>query len=262
MNPPRRPLSRIRACLLLCVAVAGAGCASYRPRPLPASAALPTGTRALRVDTAQLALPELARHPIDLDAPLDIEAIAALAVLNDPRLRVARDAHGVAQAQAFAAGLLPDPQFSASRDVPQGGSGATSTAYNLGLGFDLGRLITRGAAEAAARADLRSIDLQILWQEWQTAADAELAYVRLVGLRERDAILERERELVATRRARDRAAVAAGDLPRTAADADLVELQALEQKLADDRAARLNQQAALDALLGLAPGARLRLAGL
>ncbi|MDE1948303.1 MAG: hypothetical protein KGI35_06790, partial [Burkholderiales bacterium] len=129
MNPSLRlpcVWSRLPAPLVLCLAFAG--CASYHPLPLPAASALPAQTQALRVDTAGLALPELARRKVDLDGPLDIEAVAALAVLNDPRLRLARDARGVAQAQAFAAGLLPDPQFSASRDLPQGDTAATSTA--------------------------------------------------------------------------------------------------------------------------------------
>ena len=43
-----------------------------------------------------------------------------LAVANNPDLRVARDDAGVARAQAFAAGLLPDPQISLSADHPAG----------------------------------------------------------------------------------------------------------------------------------------------
>lgn len=250
---------RIVACLAACAALAG--CAAYRPEPLPATASLSPRVTALRVDTARIDLPPLAGRHIDLGAPLDIDAVAALAVLNDPRLRAARDAHGVAQAQAFAAGLLPDPQFGATRDFPQGHSTATTSAYSLSLGLDLGRLITRPAAVAAARADLKSVDMQILWLEWQTAAAAQLAYVRLVGLEQRDALLRRELGLVDARRARDLAAVAAGNLPRTSADADLVEQQALQARLGDDRKAALQQQAELDTMLGLQPTVRLRLAG-
>jgi len=237
-------------------------CAGYTPKPLPTRANW-SDKADLRVDARDIALPALSAQHIDLNAPLPIQAVAALAVLNDPGLHAARDQAGVAQAQAFAAGLLPDPQFSASRDIPQGQSGgATTTAYNLGLSLDLSRLITRGAAVAAARANLRQVDLQILWLEWQTAAAAEADAVALIGLRERDALLGAERDAVLERLQRDRDAAAAGMQPRTTADADLVELQVLQQKLADDARQREARLAALDALLGLSPGTPLRLAGL
>lgn len=237
-------------------------CASYAPEPLPTQ--LRGSSKAdLRVDARAIALPALAAQHIDLNAPLTMPAVAALAVLNDPGLRAERDQAGVAQAQAFAAGLLPDPQFSASRDIPQGQSGvATTTAYNLGLSLDLSGLITRGAAVAAARAKLRQVDLQILWLEWQTAAAAEADAVALIGLRERDALLGAERDAVLERLRRDRAAAAAGTLPRTTANADLVELQTLQQALADDARRDEATLAALDALLGLSPGTPLNLAGL
>ncbi len=237
-------------------------CAGYAPKPLPTQAHWSDKAH-LRVDARDIALPALAAQHVDLNAPLTLQAVAALAVLNDPGLRAARDQAGVGEAQAFAAGLLPDPRFSASRDIPQGQSeGNTTTAYNLGLSLDLGRLITRGAAVSAARAHLRQVDLQILWQEWQTAAAAEADDVTLVGLRERDAVLMAERDAVLERLRRDRAAAAAGIQPRTTADADLVELQTLQQKLADDARQRASRLAALDALLGLPPGTPLRLAGL
>lgn len=238
------------------------GCAQYAPRPLPEAARLKSDQRDLQVDTTQIDLPRLAAQRIDLNAPLDLSAVAALAVLNDPQLQVARDRAGVAQAQAFAAGLLPDPQFSASRDIPQGQSTATSSAYSLGLNIDLGRLITRGAAVAAARDQVKHVHLQILWQEWQAAASAELAAVKLAGLRDRDCILLQQDAMLSERLRRGRAAVAAGDMPRTTADADLVALQTVRQKIADDSVARLRQRAALDALLGLAPTVKPRLAAL
>lgn len=236
-------------------------CASYSPEPLPTQVNW-SDTAHLRVDARDIALPALAAQRIDLNAPLTLQAVATLAVLNDPELRAARDRAGVAHAQAFAAGLLPDPKLSASRDIPRGESDATTTAYDLGLSFDLGQLITRGAAVAAARANVRQIELQILWQEWQIAAAAEADDVALVALRERDAILGAERDAVVERLRRDRAAAAAGIEPRTTADADLVELQALQQKLADDARQHASRLAALDARLGLPPATPLNLASL
>ncbi len=237
-------------------------CASYRPKPLPTQVQWSDRAQ-LRVDARDIALPALAAQRIDLDAPWPMQAVAALAVLNSPALRDARDAVGVARAQAFAAGLLPDPQFSASRQIPRGNSGSpTTTAYNLGLSLSLSSLITRGAAVSAGRAHVREVNLRILWLEWQTAAAAEADYVAAVGLRERGALLRAQRDAVFKRLARDRSEQKAGIEPRTTADADLVELQALQQQLAADTRQRQARLAELNALLGLRPGTPLQLADL
>jgi outer membrane protein TolC len=236
-------------------------CSTYAPTPLPTQAQW-SDMAELRVDAHDIALPALAEQKISLGAPLTMQAVAALAVLNNPALQAARDQAGVAQAQAFAAGLLPDPQFSASRVIPQGQSGATTSGYNVDLSLDLGKLITRGAAVAAARANQRKIDLRILWQEWQTAAAAEQDYIALVALRERYVLIAEQRDAVLDRLQRDRAEATAGIEPRTTADADLVELQALQQDLADDARQHKSKQAALDALLGLRSGTPVALADL
>lgn len=258
MNVPR--LLRIAPALALCGVLAA--CATYNPKPLPNDVAWHDSAAGPRVTTRDIALPALAAQSIDLHAPLDIRAVAALAVLNDPRLQAARDQAGVARAQAFAAGLLPAPKFSAERDIPQGQSDATTTAYNLGLSLDLDQLITRGAAVAAAREHVRAVDLGILWQEWQTASAAELDYIALVGLRERDRLLETQRQAIAARLGRERAAAAAGIAPRTTADADLVELNTVQHLLAADARQRAAKQGELAAMLGLPPGQVPSLGGL
>ncbi|MDE2120650.1 MAG: TolC family protein, partial [Betaproteobacteria bacterium] len=135
-----------------------------------------------------------------------------------------------------------------------------TTAYSYGLDFDLGALLTRPAARAAARAHERSVDLDLLWQEWQTASQAQLLYVRLVGLRQRQDLLGREARLAAQRLRRQRAAAARGELPRSDADAQLARQQALLQQLAAGQRVRAGLQAQLHALLGLAPDVPLRLA--
>ena len=252
----------LRAGVMVALCAGLAACAGYAPRPLPDAVSWQSPAR-LQVDARRIALPALASQSIDLGAPLSLQGVAALAVLNDPRLQAARARVGVARAQAFAAGLLPDPGFSASREIPQGrGGGATSTAYELALQFDLGSLITHGAAVSAAGAHLRQVDLQLLWQEWQTAAAAERDYVELAGLRERDALLRQQLGAAAQRLRRDRAALAAGIEPRTTADADLVELQFLRGRMGADARRQASALGALDALLGLRPGTPLHLAGL
>ena len=68
-----------------------AGCATYEPVPLPE-----------KVDLAD-------RLPGQVVQPLDMNAVATVAVLNNPDLKAARLKSGVAEAQAFAAGILPNP---------------------------------------------------------------------------------------------------------------------------------------------------------
>ena len=258
----RRTRKVMLAGSLAALALLLAGCAGYAPKPLPANARWSEQLTALRVSPRDIPLPRLAAQPLDLDQPLTMDAVATLAVLNNPQLQLARDRVGIAQAQAFAAGLLPDPQFSTTQDFPGNSAGATSSAYSYSLSFDLGSLITRPAARAAATAHVRDIDLQLLWQEWQTVGLAQLLFVQLSGLQQRDALLQSQRDLLQRGLRRTRQAVAAGNLPRTNADAALVALQAVEQRLASDAQQRLQLEAGLHALLGLAPNVPLQLAPL
>ena len=71
----------------------------------------PVDLHALNIDAGKMPLPELRTHRFDPDDGLDITEVAMLAVANNPDLRLARDDAHIARAQAFAAGLLPDPQI-------------------------------------------------------------------------------------------------------------------------------------------------------
>ncbi len=247
------------AASLAALLLALGGCAGYAPRPLARGADSAHALAQLQVDPRSIPLPRLASQSIDPRRPLDMAEVAALAVLNNPRLRVERDRLGVAHAQAFAAGLLPDPRLATSRDYPGNSAGATSTAFSYGLDFDLGSLLTRPAAQAAARAHVHSVDLQLLWQEWQTASQAQLLYTRLVGLRRQQRLLRAELALARLQLERSRAAAAAGNLPRTDADARLVAVQAIEQRIASGQRSGLAWQSQLHALLGLDAAVPLRL---
>lgn len=235
-------------------------CAGYTPKPLPANVHW-NASDDLRVDAGHIALPALATQRVDLNAPLTIEAVAALAVLNDPALELARDQAGVAHAQAFAAGLLPDPQLSASRKLPRD-HGRATRGYRLGLSMDLEHLITRGVSVSAARAKQRQVDLQILWQEWQVASAAESDYIVIVGLHERAQLLRAERDDVLRRLRRDRAEVASGLQQRAAVDTDWVDLQRLERHIGGNLRQQAHALARLDELLGLRAGTPIRLGAL
>ncbi|MFP3693402.1 TolC family protein, partial [Burkholderia sp. SIMBA_048] len=87
---------------------------------LPAAASMTTQDTLgrLQIDPAKMPLPELAAQRFDPSDGFDIEEVAMLAVANNPDLKLARDDLGIAQAQAFSAGLLPDPQIAVSSDYP------------------------------------------------------------------------------------------------------------------------------------------------
>ena len=116
--------------------------------------------------------------PFDLSDGIDIDEAAVVAVVNNPGLRALRAGMGVAQAQVFAAGLFPDPQVSLGSDNPTNQTDTQVHAYTLGIGYDLGALITRNPTQAAADAAAEQVRLDVVWQEWQVAQQARIAATR------------------------------------------------------------------------------------
>lgn len=95
-----------------------AGCVSYQPQRLNTESTLLSDVGRISIDRGQMPLPELAAHEFNADGGLGMTDIAMLAVVNNPDLKVARADARVSHAQAFAAGLLPDPQFHFGLDFP------------------------------------------------------------------------------------------------------------------------------------------------
>ena len=261
-DPWRHPLTGSASAIALSVAfLTTGGCAVYRPQTLPSAPHFPDGVPHLTVSPGSMPLPELATHVFDPSDGLDMTEVAMLAVANNPELRIARDGSAVARAQAFAAGLLPDPQLAGTRDVPTNGDGTFSPAFSLGLSYDINALLTHSAVKRAAEAGRRQTDLNLLWQEWMVVAKARLLFAQSLGQQTLMAVLREERALVASRHARLQEALAARDVTRDAVSADLVELQNLGT-LVNDLSRRISaSRQDLNALLGLAPGTRLHLTG-
>jgi hypothetical protein len=184
--------------VLLFVACLG-GCTAYQPLPLQTSPQFPAEVPHLVVQAERMPLPELASHHFDPDDGLDMTEVAILAVVNNPQLRVTRDEAGIASAQAFAAGLLPDPQLSLTQDFPTNGTSGNTSAFNLGLNYDVNALLTLSAAKNAAQAALRQTDLNLLWQEWQVVSQARLLFVRNMGQQQLLAVLQKEHALLFSR---------------------------------------------------------------
>ena len=250
-----------------CVAAVGtlalglAGCAAYVPAPLPERVNLPRSASAIAVDPARLPFRGLSAHVFNPADGLDMDEVAMLAVANNPQLRLARDALGVARAQSFAAGLLPDPQLGLSSDRPTNGTAGNTSAFGLNPSFDVSALLLRSSRKNAALAQEQRVNLDLLWQEWQVVSQARLLYSRLTA---QDALmrqLQRARALLADRYQRSRQALAAGNVTLDAASADLAALQGIERRINELRRSRVQNRASLKGVLGLAPEAALPLAG-
>ena len=248
-----------------------ASCALYQPKTLPTEFSLPNNVSHLVLDRAQAQSQgqtssdatwsriSAQPHRLDLSAGLDMDQVAMLAVLNNPDIKLARDDAGVAHAQAFAAGLLPDPQLSLSRDLSNTGGPGSSKAFSAGLSYDLISIVTYGAVDAAAQAEIKKTDMNLLWQEWQLIAQARLAYVKLSFAKKAAALIETNRALFAKRVANSQQAFDKNYISNDAYLTDLTALQDL-QRQSNDSERQVNQlQQELTTLLGLSPDAEVKL---
>jgi outer membrane protein TolC len=250
----RRLLLTAAGALSLCA------CASYAPLPL--------GQGLGSANVAQLSAPvqpipgETAdTHRFDPADGIDVTETAMLALANAPRLKLQRDALGVARAQAFAAGLLPDPQLSLSGETPTSRQPGLAHAFNLGLDYDVGALLTRSARKAEANRKAGQANLELLWSEWQTVARARLLFDEVFAARATQARLEREVAALEPLDRQVQAALTSGDLTYDAASAGLDALSSARSQLAESGRARAQSEHDLRLLLGLAAQAPLPLAG-
>ena len=237
---------------LLCMFLAG--CATYHPRPLPVAPDLSNAPQ-LIVPASQFQLPGLAPHAISQDG-LDQTTVVLLAVCNDPDLKAARLQAGIARAQMLQAGLLPNPTLRAGYAQSIRNYGGA-----LGLTEDLQELITRGATRAAASAARRQVHLNILWQEWQVAAQADQAFIQARANAQQIPLLRAKERLLAGLYRSDRRAMQRGDVISTAVSADLVRLSGAQDALRQLQIAQNQTMHQLKDLLGLNPEARLQLRG-
>ncbi|MDB5719962.1 MAG: TolC family protein [Alphaproteobacteria bacterium] len=169
---------------LLCVVTALlAGCAHYAPQPLasPVDILAAPDPAILSVEAQKIDRPYLQPQPIDLTQPLTPNALAIIAILENPDLRAQRAKAGVTDAQAFSARLLPDPSFQGNFDKILSGPDPFN-AFGAQLGFDLNALRTRGVTRQSGEASKRQVRLDIAWAEWNSAGQARLQGVRVLSL--------------------------------------------------------------------------------
>ena len=240
--------------ILACVS----GCATYAPLPLNPNKAL-AGDGVGLVRAAAVDRPYLVPASIDLAKPLDMNAIASVAVIANPDLKALRARAAVSDAQAFATRLLPDPTFSIGGSrVLSGPDPFVDIASALGL--DLNALRTRPVRLAQARAEGRQVRLDLAWSEWQTAGQARIQAVRIVHLETATTIAEASRSALRSLLDRTMHAAGRGDLSGDrvqAAQTAAFDAQERQRTAERDLAtARLE----LTRLLGLPPATRLTLA--
>lgn len=238
-----------------------AGCATFHALPLDNGRG-PGAVADITVPASSMPTPELRAHTFDPSDGLDVTEVAMLAVANNPQLKIARDQAGVAHAQAYSAGLLPDPQLAYERDRPVGSyPPGTANSFTASLTWDLGNLVTRSARVQSARAGAREVDLNLLWGEWQTIAQARTLFDRVHYLHELVARLQREREALKPMQGAITRALQSGNLTYDVAGAGLNAAADVANQLGDaERQLNLAERDLHD-LLGLAASVPLHLTG-
>ncbi len=251
---------------LLCVLLLAilCSCATYHPKPIDQSAvssrlAAPS-PESIFIQAARIQHPILKPRSIDFKKGISAEDAAIIAVIANPVLRAERDFKGIAKAQLLQAGILPNPAFSYSLDVPSGGSDqGTVNAYGLGLDWDIKSLLTRGARVDAARAQEASVNLDIAWREWQVAESAKLSVYRIVMLKGQLRVAQREEEDLRKNLEAIKKAVAEGNM--TIVDQDAVDstLRRIHSTVLDI-SQKLNQERlGLNRILGFPPSIKIQL---
>lgn len=243
------------------VVLAVTGCATYTPEPLPEQVILQRSASDITVDSARLPFRGLAAHQFDPTDGLDMYEVAMLAVANNPQLRQARDALGIARAQSFAAGLLPDPQLGVTSDHATNGTSANTGAFSFNPSFDVSVLLLRSSRRNSALAHERRINLELLWQEWQIVSQARLLFTRLTAQLTLMQRLQAARLLLADRYQRSRQALAAGNVTLDLSSADLAAVQTVERRFNDLERSHLQDRAILNGMLGLAVDVSVPLVG-
>ena len=241
------------------------GCAVYQPKPLDEHAVSQTFASpdlgSIRIKAEEIKHPILKPRAIDFKKGISAQDAAIIAVMANPELRVERDRRGMAKAQLLQAGILPNPTFSYSLDVPTGGNTAgTVNAYGLGLDWSIIKsLLTRGAEVDSARAEAASVDLEVAWKEWQAAESAKQRVYRLLYFEKQLAVARQEENTLEKNLEAMRKAVDMGDMT-------VIDLEAVDATLRRTHAAVLDieqkleqERLGLNRVLGFPPSSKLLL---
>src|SRR2546423_3822364 len=226
------------------VALLLAGCETYEPLSLPQGPNL--------LDRLPIATP---------GQSLNMDEVATIAVINNADLKSARFKIGVAEAQLFQAGILPNPQLNAELLFPSNqepkpvslgeGQERPGPGFAYGLSYDFQNLITQGAKVAAADAARDQQKLNILWQEWQTVSQARTLYVTGANAAEKRMLYLDAQQRYAAQSERSQRALQSGDITFDAAGTDPAALLDAPRPLLTPARTPATKLYNLRALLGL-----------
>ncbi len=241
------------------------GCATYHPMPLDEAmvdkALAPPALESIPIQATMIHHPLLRPVKFDLSDGLSPDEAAILAVIANPKLRAVRDQKGLAQAQLLQAGILPNPQFSYSLDIPMAGAtGGTVKAYGLGLNYDIVSLLTHAAKVAASQNQAAAVDLDVAWQEWQVAQVARLHLFRLAILNRQLAVAQEEEKGLQENVATLKRALNLGYVTVISQSAAQATLQKVHTQLLTIAQQRAEERLALNEALGLPPEQQIPLA--
>ena len=251
-NAASQGLLRLATTAVCALMLLGA-CATYRPLPLADETSLAGSLDELSIDASEFD-PEFAgRYEIKPDDGLDLTEIGIVAVLNNPDLKAQRAAWQLAGAQAFAAGLLPDPQLAVGLDHPTGDRPGLVNPWLFDLSYDIVPLITRQARIDAAQKGQEKVYLDLLWREWQVIQQARSMAVRLHFEEQQLALLHSMRSLYLDRYQRSSRALQDGNVTLDINGTDLTALVDILSQIKQLEQQNNQTRHSLNFLLGLAP---------
>jgi outer membrane protein TolC len=259
----KRPILSQRAVALRCLSMLGlaiglAGCTTYHALPLAERATLAPSVSALDL-TLPPQRPDGTSAKVDPKLPLTPDQIALLAMVNNPDLVVLRGKIAVADADLYAARLLPNPSIGLSYAALVSGPG-TADAVMASISEDIQSIVTYRPRVQAAQARLGQVGADALWQEWQVAEKARLLAIAINADGREIELRERQRDLLSNELGEVQRATQQGNLDLTAEAPLAASLAAAQRDLAAAQLQHLKDWQDLDALLGLQPAARFQVA--
>lgn len=225
----------IARCFLVGGTVALAGCAAYERLPLDRESGLVS--RASELDGIG-------------GKRITLAALDRLVVVNNPDLRAARAKLGVASAQVLQAGILPNPQFAVSYPFFIAGPGILQDVKSI--------LLLRTKGEAAQNA-ASEISATLLWQEWLTIGKARLLFIDIIEGERAEKLIGQSRKFLQERFKLTSTAIGQGNATLATLSPDLVAVGDIQRTSDDLERLQLSRRHQLNALLGLAPDAKLAL---
>jgi cobalt-zinc-cadmium efflux system outer membrane protein len=179
-----------------------------------------------------------------------------LARSQNPAVAAAREQIEQAHARISEATALPDPTFEATLEEEKGFlSPDTSTSKDIGLGFTLPFPTKLKLGGDVARSDFRATELSLRQLRQEIAAQTSQAYdALLVAMREHDDLTQ-AKVLAQDFLTKTEARLRAGTVPRIDVVKAKVDVAQAENSLIANERALATSRAALNRLLGRAPGA-------